>query len=69
MKIELPETKDQTIHRLQKRLQAIETNYHDLLDNFDKRVTLSCRAEILKVRKLETKLKNIQKIIDGKDVC
>lgn len=39
----LPETKDETIQRLQKKLQAMELNYHDLLDNFDVRVKLTAK--------------------------
>lgn len=60
------ETKDEIILRLQKRLQAVELNYHDLLDNFEIRVKLACKAEINKSKKLENQLKAIQKIIVGK---
>lgn len=62
----LPETKDDIIHRLQKRLQAVELSYHDLLENFDVRVKLACKSEINKAKKLENQLKAIQKIIVGK---
>lgn len=62
----LPETKDDIIHRLQKRLQAVEMSYHDLLENFDVRVKLACKSEINKAKKLENQLKAIQKIIVGK---
>jgi hypothetical protein len=61
-----PETKDDIIHRLQKRLQAVELSYHDLLENFDVRVKLACKSEINKAKKLENQLKAIQKIIVGK---
>lgn len=64
------ETKDDIIHRLQKRLQAVELSYHDLLENFDVRVKLACKSEINKAKKLENQLKAIQKIVgkrNGRD--
>ena len=59
----LPETKDETIHRLQKKLQAAESNYLDLLGDFDARVRLACRDEIRKTKKLAIQIKAIQKIV------
>lgn len=63
MTTDYPETKDETIQRLQKRLQAAESNYHDLLDNFHARVRLACKDEIIKTKKLAAQIKNIQKIV------
>lgn len=63
MIIDMPETKDETIQRLQKKLQAAESNYLDLLGDFDARVKLACRDEIRKTKKLAIQIKAIQKIV------
>ncbi len=56
MIINNPETKDEIIQRLQKKLQAIEISYHDLLDNFDNRVKVASnrlyKEKIAAIRKI-----------------
>lgn len=67
MYVPLPETKDEIIQRLQKRVQAVESNYHDLIENFQERVKIACRDEVRKNKKLEIQIKAIQKIVGNRD--
>ncbi len=62
----LPETKDETIQRLQRRLQALELMYSQLHDNFSSRVKEETRKSISSYKKHMTKRERHIELLERK---